>query len=164
MHAKEIGVPSDRDWTVTGGMPFAGGPFNSYVLQSTGTMAERLRALPSGAVGLVSSVSGLLTKQGVGVWCTGPGGGAFGFADVTEEVAREEVPRPVVTGGSGPATVVGCTVVYAGEARRGVAVLDLADGVRTMAGTDDGALIEELETVECVGRRAQATEGVFRLV
>jgi hypothetical protein len=83
---------------------------------------------------------------------------------VTDEVAREEQPRQVVTGGSGAATVVACTVVYGAEGRRGVALLDLEDGTRTMAGTDDVSTIDQLETVECVGRAAHAEDGHFGLV
>src|SRR5690606_33429505 len=46
MTAHEIGLPLDprRPPTLTGGMSFAGGPFNNYVLQSTCRMAELMRA------------------------------------------------------------------------------------------------------------------------
>ena len=33
--AAELGIDPARDLTVTGGMPFAGGPLNNYVLQAT---------------------------------------------------------------------------------------------------------------------------------
>ncbi len=47
--AAEIGLPLDdpsRPLTVTGGLTFAGGPWNNYVSHSIATMAERLVADP----------------------------------------------------------------------------------------------------------------------
>ena len=94
LYAEELGIPVERDWTVTGGMPFAGGPLNNYVLQSSCRMAELLRERP-GSSGLVSSVSGYLTKQGFGVWSTEPGPRGFGFADVSAQVAAQMKPLTV---------------------------------------------------------------------
>jgi acetyl-CoA C-acetyltransferase len=151
LHAREIGVSDAIDWTVTGGMPFAGGPFNSYVLQSTATMVERLRALDRGATGLVSSVSGLLTKQGIGVWSKGHGANPFTSTDVTADVAAVEPPKPVVDAIAGDATVVGCTVMHSGEGEpRGILLLEDDTGNRTMRATPDW---QPLQTEEWVGRR-----------
>ena len=55
--------PSTGTPTVTGGMAFAGGPFNNAVLQSMAAVVPRLRADPD-ALGAVTTVSGLLTKPG----------------------------------------------------------------------------------------------------
>jgi acetyl-CoA C-acetyltransferase len=40
--AAEVGIPADRDLTVTGGLTFSGGPFNSYVMHSLATLVLRL--------------------------------------------------------------------------------------------------------------------------
>ncbi|HZN15517.1 MAG TPA: hypothetical protein VFB78_14705 [Acidimicrobiales bacterium] len=158
-HARELGIAPDADWTVTGGMPFAGGPFNSYVLQSTGTMIEQLRARPGGGVGLVSSVSGLLTKHGVAIWSTEPGPNPYAFLDVTDEVDALAQPVPVVVDASGEATVVGHTVIYDKDGRHGVALVDLPDGARTLVRTDDDASITSMEADEWVGRRVKVDAG-----
>ena len=50
--AAELGLPlgdADRPLTVTGGLTFAGGPWNNYVTHSIATMAERLVANPGAA-------------------------------------------------------------------------------------------------------------------
>ena len=73
------------------------------------------------------------------MWSTDPGPTPFASIDVTGDVAAEEQPRPVVDEGAGDATVVGYTVVHNDDTRRGVALLDLADGQRCMAGTDEPA-------------------------
>ena len=60
---RELGLPLDGTPTITGGMAFAGGPFNSFVLQATAAMTHRVREQQG--LGLVTTVSGLLTKPGL---------------------------------------------------------------------------------------------------
>src|SRR4029077_19523522 len=60
--AHELGLGTDRPLTVTGGLSFAGGPWNNYVMHSIATMAERLREAP-GARGLVTANGGFITKH-----------------------------------------------------------------------------------------------------
>ena len=158
-HARELGVRTDVDWTVTGGMPFAGGPFNSYVLQSTGRMAELLRE--RGGTGVVTAVSGLLTKHAVALWSADSPSRPFASVDVTDEVAADVAPRTVAVDAAGDATVVGYTVIYEGEGRHGVALLDTDNGGRVIARTDDDAMIAEMESVECVGRACRNVDGRF---
>ena len=50
--AQELGFGLDRDLTVTGGLCFAGGPWNNYVMHAIATMVQRLREDP-GAFGFV---------------------------------------------------------------------------------------------------------------
>ena len=66
-----LGLDRSTTPTVTGGMAFAGGPFNNFVLQSMVPVIRRLRAEP-GALAVVTTVSGLLTKPGIGVWSATP--------------------------------------------------------------------------------------------
>ena len=61
--AKELGLPigdPGRPLTVTGGLTFAGGPWNNYVTHSIATMAEQLVAHP-GRRGLITASGGYLT-------------------------------------------------------------------------------------------------------
>ena len=57
--------------TVTGGLPFFGGPGNSYSLHAIAEVATRLREMP-GQFGLISANGGFLSKQSVGVYSTEP--------------------------------------------------------------------------------------------
>ena len=68
---REIGFDPQESTTVTGGMPFAGGPLNNFVLQALVKMIQILRQDP-GSLGMVNAVSGLLTKQGVSLWSSEP--------------------------------------------------------------------------------------------
>ncbi len=163
LYAEELGIAADRDWTVTGGMPFAGGPLNNYVLQSSCRMVELLRERP-GSSGLVSSVSGYLTKQGFGVWSTGPGPRGFGFADVSAEVAGKMQPLTVNAEANGDGRICGYTVMYhKAERVCAVALLDMSDGTRSVANSRDEALLARMESEEFCGRRVHAADGCFGL-
>jgi acetyl-CoA C-acetyltransferase len=126
-----------RPFTVTGGMTFGGGPLNAYVLVSTVAMVRRLRQRPAGATGLVTSVSGLLTKVAAAVWRNGAPAREFVHVDVTadhREVPVHELDAELV----GPAHIVAATVVHdRGRPTVGVAVVEADSGIRSVAVTDD---------------------------
>jgi acetyl-CoA C-acetyltransferase len=77
-----------RPLTVTGGLTFAGGPWNNYVTHSIATMAEQLVANP-GQRGLVTANGGYLTKHSFGVYGTEPPSHEFRWEDVQSDVDRE---------------------------------------------------------------------------
>src|SRR5690606_11657297 len=83
--AAEIGLGLDRRLTVTGGLSFAGGPWNNYVTHAIATMAGVLRDDP-GALGLVTANGGYVTKHALGLYSTEPPAGGFRWADVQDEV------------------------------------------------------------------------------
>ncbi len=161
-YAEELGLDTARDLTVTGGMPFAGGPFNNYVLQAMARMASLLRRGPA-RIGLVSSVSGLLTKQGFGLWSSHPAPGGFRFADVTADVAAATRLRPVVTGYHGPGRVVGWTVLHDGERPpSAIIVADVEGERRAVAAADDPALAARLEAEDFCGAAVILRAAQFR--
>jgi acetyl-CoA C-acetyltransferase len=152
VYAHELGLGTDRPLTVTGGMPFAGGPYNNYVLQSTARAAELLRA-GQGRTALVSCVSGIVTKQAFGLWSTEAPREGFASVDVSDATARETAVREVVDGYSGRGRVAGFTVVHGrGVAPRGLALVDTPSGARALATTEAPALVERMQQEEWVGR------------
>jgi acetyl-CoA C-acetyltransferase len=140
--AAELGVPlGDRPWTVTGGMTFAGGPLNNYHLVATAAMAARLRAAP-GATGLLTCVSGLLTKVGATTWRSGIAAEPFAATDLTRGVAAATATRPLRPDLAGEAIVVAATVVHErGRPVRAVAVVEAADGGRAVARSVDPTVV-----------------------
>jgi acetyl-CoA C-acetyltransferase len=131
VQARELGVDGERPLTVTGGMTFGGGPLNTYVLQSTSAMADRLRG--HAATGLVTTVSGMLTKQAVALWSGAPPR-AFRSAEVGEEVRRATPVVEVVDEASGDGRVAAWTTLHErGTPTATVAVVDLPGGTRTVA-------------------------------
>jgi acetyl-CoA C-acetyltransferase len=152
LFARELGIGLERPLTVTGGMRFAGGPLNNYVLQAVARMAEVLREGP-GSTGLVTAVSGFMTKQGFGVWSTDAPEQSFGFADVTAEVTEATESRKLVVAPEGPARIAAYTVLYLGASpAKAVAVCDLPSGDRTVATSDDPELARAMTLEEFVGR------------
>jgi acetyl-CoA C-acetyltransferase len=167
---RELGLDPSGTPTLTGGMAFAGGPFNHFVLQSMVTLAGRLRADPS-ALGLVTTVSGMLSKPGLAVWSASPAetDRPSLVADLgAETVAGTEVvsvvPEPP---GDARATVVSFTVTYGGPDRadpeRTAVVADLADGVRTAATCEDAATARLALREGLVGRDVRVKDTTFTL-
>jgi acetyl-CoA C-acetyltransferase len=165
-YAEAIGIPLDRpDLTVTGGMPFAGGPLNNYVLQATARMGQMLRA-KAGAVGLVTSVSGLLTKQGFGVWTSSRDlGRPFQFIDVSAEVKSKAKVKKVVPDYAGLARVAGYTVLHRpSQPDRAIVVVDIDEAHRAVAWSEDPRVAAAMEGAdEFVGREVSVSGGRFGL-
>ena len=151
-YAAALGLPLTRDLTVTGGMPFAGGPYNNYVFQATCRAAELMRQ-GRGRTALVSSVSGVLTKQAFGLWSATPPSRGFVHADLSEAVAREVATVEVLDEFTGTARIAGYTVLHGRDKTpRGIALADTAPGQRALITTEDPGLIRRMQEEEFVGR------------
>jgi acetyl-CoA C-acetyltransferase len=147
---RELGFPVDGTPTITGGMAFAGGPFNSFVLQATAAMVRRLREQPG--LGLVTTVSGMLTKPGLAVWSSESDGQPPLVADLAPAATAATETVAVAHRHDGPATVAACTVTYNGmEPKELVAILDTDDGSRVIAKSADPGLMARAVTEELVG-------------
>ena len=152
-HAVELDDP--RGLTLTGGMPFFGGPGNNYSSHGIAALVERLRE--SGGLGLVNANGGYLSKHSVGIYGDRPPAEGFRLADTREQQQRiESEARPVALQAEGEAGVAGGTVVYDrdGSVARAPVIADLDDGRRVVAQADP-ALLPDLAGVSLVGRRVR---------
>ncbi len=68
----ELATNVPRGLTLTGGLPYFGGPGNNYSLHTIAETVARMRAAP-GAFGLVAANGGIISKYSVGVYSTEPG-------------------------------------------------------------------------------------------
>ena len=141
--------PSDpRGVTVTGGLPFAGGPASNYMGHAIAAMVTRLREQP-GSVGLVTGVGMHMTKHVAGVYSTTP-------AAVRPPSATAPEPRSVeiVDAHDGAATVVAYSVVHRrdGAAEWALLVCDTGPSGRCYARSEDADFMASLEAEEWVGR------------
>ncbi|MEE2679369.1 MAG: acetyl-CoA acetyltransferase [Myxococcota bacterium] len=163
VQCRELGIPEDRALTVTGGMAFAGGPLNNFVLQAQVKMAQVLRADP-GSVGMVNAVSGILNKQGVSLWSQAPPPQPFAYVDVSDEVERAAGAASLVEKGEGSGRVAGYTVLFEGDTpASAVLFCDLEDGTRVLASS--AALAERGTQEELCGRTLRlASDGSVDLV
>lgn len=154
LFAEALQLAPGTPLTVTGGMPFAGGPLNNYVLQATVKMAQTLRAHPD-SCGVVTSVSGLMTKQAYGLWSARPPLAPYQDIDVTDAVAAVCKPVAVLDAFEGEVSVVASTVLLQGMARA-VVIADTPDRRRVVLYSDDAHIVERLQHEEWCGRRVSA--------
>lgn len=156
--AAELGLSLDRQLTVTGGLSFAGGPWNNYVTHAIATMAGVLRADP-GSLGLVTANGGYVTKHALGLYSTEPAPGGFRWADVQPEV--DALPgRDLCEQPDGPAVIESWVVQHGrdGDAERVLAACLLDDGRRAWATSAGPDVVAELRRGdEQIGRPVKLT-------
>jgi acetyl-CoA C-acetyltransferase len=143
--ANELGLPTDdpqRPLTVTGGLTFAGGPWNNYVMHSIATLAELLAANP-GRLGLITANGGYLTKHSFGVYGTEPPPSGFRWEDMQPVVDRE-VTRPAAVQWQGRGTVESWTTPFDrdGQPEKAFLAVRTTDESRALALIADKAAAE----------------------
>lgn len=141
--------------SVTGSMAFAGGPYNHSALDGAARMVEVLREGPreERKVGLVSNLSGIFGKQACTLFGNQPNPAGYSFEDVTEAAAAEDPPLPLDGDYTGPATVVGYTVVYHKDTpMQAFAYCDTPTGARTVVKNTEPATLQALMQDEYCGR------------
>ena len=140
-----------RGLTLTGGLPYFGGPGNSYSLHAIAETVGRMRAQP-GTFGLVAANGGIISKYSVGVYSTEPEEwAADNSAELRAQVAARPV-TPVAEQAEGAAIIETYTVRYDWPVRTGVVVGRLeSDGGRFLALSDDPELVGLLSDGEPLG-------------
>jgi acetyl-CoA C-acetyltransferase len=160
---REIGLSEDdpRGLTVTGGLPYFGGPGNNYVTHSIAEMMRRLRAHP-GSFGMVTANGNYVTKHSFGVYSTTPFQGRWRRENPAAlQSELDALPKaPLVENASGPATIETYTVMH-GKAGPEFAVVigRLSEtGARFLANTST----EPSVLVDLQGRESLGRSGVVR--
>jgi len=152
---RELGLPLDGTPTVTGGMAFSGGPLNNFVYQATAAMIGAVRA-DAGSMGMVTTVSGLLTKPGLAVWCAEPRRPTL-LGDLAAQAESATETVEVVSDHDGQATVVSYTVVHSrphlDRAPRLIALLETAEGSRCLASSEEPVLVDGAMRRELIGHK-----------
>jgi acetyl-CoA C-acetyltransferase len=153
--AQSLGLDINSQLTRTGGLPFAGGPWNNYVMHAIATLTSELRE-GKGATGLIWANGGYTTKHAFGVYATTPP--AQGFAYDYPQDAIDALPSRTLaspTEAAGQATVEAYSVMHDrdGNPERSIASCLLDDGRRAWADTNDIGLGRDMCENEWVGRR-----------
>ena len=158
-----LGIPENdaRGLTLTGGMPFFGGPGNNYSMHAIAEAVARCRSQPGERV-MVTANSGYLTKHAIGIYSSQPPARTAIAADRAQSRV-DALPVPAVTESpDGAATIETYTVAFhRGEPARGIVIGRLRDGnARFIANTphdaDLFAAMCELEFVGAAGRASGA--------
>ncbi len=154
---REIGLAEDdpRGLTVTGGLPYFGGPGNNYAAHSIGEMMKRLRAKP-GSYGLCSANGWYITKHAYGVYSTVPHEGAWSreAPNVLQEKIDAGPTVKVTDTPNGVGTIETCTAIYGRKGPMfGIVMGRLEDGSRFIANTaTDEATLNALQADDAIGR------------
>ena len=152
--AAELGLDPARALTVTGGLTFAGGPLNNYVMHAIARMAELLREAP-GTKGLITANGGFLSTHAFGVYSTEPPTNGFQHANPQREVDAAAPPRRVVPSHHGTAEVEGYCVLYGGGGAEVANIaLRLPGGERAWANCADQDTLSAMTTEEFCGLTA----------
>ena len=152
--AASLGLDIEAQLTRTGGLSFAGGPWNNYVTHAIGTVMDDLRSRP-GELGFVWGNGGYTTKHAFGVYSTEPP--VSGFRQAHPQAEIDALPtRELVTGAdaAGPVTIEAYTVMHGrdGAPETVLASTLLADGRRAWGSSTDGTFAADVCDGEWVGR------------
>ena len=128
-----LGLAPGRSLTVTGGLPYHGGPGSNYGTHALAAMTEALRTDP-GSMGLVTGIGMHMEHHSASLWSTRPGDPAGVVAGAPSPTGGPPNGVPVESGAEGPATVVTYSTEYDRHGPTSTALIcDLADGGRAYA-------------------------------
>ncbi len=143
--AEQLGLPTDgsRQLTLTGGLPYFGGPGNNYSMHAIAQAAEEVRKQPD-QYALVTANGGVLSKHATGVYSCLPSAIDWCSADV--KISRDDLPHLEICEEPSAGTIVSWSVNHARQGLEAVVVADTSDGQRFVAMTaeDDSATAEAL--------------------
>ena len=159
---QEIGLATDdpRGLTITGGLPYFGGPGNNYVTHSIAEMMNRVRAKP-GMQGLVTANGNYVTKHSAGIYSTDMPDVPFAPqpSDSYQETL-DRVPHPAfIDLADGAATIETYTVMHDRKGPSSAILFGRRDdGARFIANTaPDAGLLAEMETGDFLNRHGRVS-------
>jgi acetyl-CoA C-acetyltransferase len=124
--------------TLTGGLPFFGGPGNNYSMHAIAAMVDACRANP-GSKGLVLANGGFLSKEAAGVYSSLPQPGWQPLSNAAIQAECDAQVGPPLLSEDATGALESYTVTYTkGEPARGYAFLRTSGGARLLARTAKG--------------------------
>jgi acetyl-CoA C-acetyltransferase len=158
-----LGIAGDdpRGLTLTGGLPYFGGPGNNYSMHGLVEMIHRCQKDPSG-FGLLNANGWYLTKHAVGIYSCAPTQGPWARRDPSTYQAQiDQMASPLMNAQpSGRATIETYTIIHSRDGyRMGIVIGRDEAGHRFVANTpkNDQAIMADLEAREAVGRTGWVT-------
>ncbi len=155
---KELGIKKDdpRNLTITGGLPFHGGPLSAYSLQAVAQAVNLIRNNSSFKVMILAN-GGYNSGESVGIYSSTPGKIPWEIRDdskIQQSILEKALPKPVEKA-YGNFTINAYTILYSrtGGIKRGIFIGTLENGLRTIAITKEGLPnLSTLETQDFVGK------------
>ncbi len=153
----DLPVDGSRALTLTGGLPYFGGAGNNYSMHSLAEAVAQLRD-GRGSCALVTSVGGILSKHGAGIYSRQPGVVDWSLADT--RLVRDSLPsRPVVekpTSGSIVSYVLNCR---GGEPVQAVVLAETGEGARFVANSIEPPTVHAMAASVSAGQPVSVLSG-----
>ena len=151
MFAEALKIKDISSTSLTGGMSFAGGPLNSYVINSTVQLLRKIRENKTN-IGIITGVSGMMTKQSFALW-SGESNCQYEFIDVTLEASKKETAKELSNKKDGDGKIIGYTVLNdKNSSKKAVIYIEDISGKRNIIRSYDNEVINRMENNEWVGR------------
>jgi acetyl-CoA C-acetyltransferase len=176
--AEALGLATDdrRGLTVTGGLPYFGGPGNNYTTHGIATLTDLLRGHDTRRFGLATGLGWFITKHALGLYGSTPPPHGFRRADTESAQARIDasaVETALEVDHDTRATVLGATVIRdaQGAATGAPVIARLPDGrqmavapaddevTKTMSGQDGPGLVGSSVVVQAGPARYRLAAG-----
>jgi acetyl-CoA C-acetyltransferase len=153
-----LGLPTDgsRALTLTGGLPYFGGPGNNYSMHGLAEMWSQIRA-DENAYGFIHANGGVLSKHASGVFSCQPSDVDWANADTA--ISPDVLERKEQIADPGCGKVIAYTVNYhKGEPAQGIVLCETDEGKRFVSCTAPGdiATVEAMLNEEPAGRSVVA--------
>ena len=177
--ADALGLATDdaRGLTVTGGLPYFGGPGNNYTTHSIATLTDLLREGASGSagnqgssgpgggggtgtptLGLATGLGWFVTKHALGLYGTAPPPGGFRRGDTSADQAAidasaEDVALELESSAASSATVIAATVIrdHDGVATGAPVMARMLDGRQVAAAPADAEVLSAMSDSDVPG-------------
>ncbi|GAB5451974.1 MAG: acetyl-CoA acetyltransferase [Halioglobus sp.] len=155
-----LGISADdcRGLTVTGGLPYFGGPGNNYVTHALAEMAVRLRG--SEDRGLITANGGILSKHAAAVLSNqAQRAAAIDWAHYTPiTVEPQSIAARPYAAEPHSGSVISYTVIIGRDAPDvGVVLCEDAEGARFLASSSDSAITASMLVGSPIGRTVKVT-------
>jgi len=156
---KEIGIKEDdpRPLSITGGLPYFGGPWSNYSLHAIVSAVNLIRKNPLLKIMVIAN-GGYNTKQSFGIYGTEPPliqWGEQNNAEIQQSILARQLPKPMEQA-YGNLTIEGYTITYdrIGIPKQGIVIGTLGNNRRTIAFINAVPdILMKLEKQELVGQK-----------
>ncbi len=156
LDAMEIEADDPRDLTITGGLPYFGGPGNNYSMHAIATAVDRIRHDRDARV-LISALGWYATKHSIGVYGGSRPPSRWSAPDdaVDQTMIDASAVAPPIERAAGDARIAAFVIRHGrdGGPVDGTALVRTQDGARALATIDAPANeLDAMEREEIVGR------------
>lgn len=148
-----LGIKDSRSVTLTGGLPFFGGPGNNYSMHGISAVVRCLRDNPS-EFGLVGANGGMINKHAVGIYSCQAGWKKCDSSFIQHQATLQQSPV-MDRAPKGSANIESYTVSFAkGQPVHAVVIGRLKHSDARFVACNiqgDGAVLERLLSEDCIG-------------